>query len=268
MKSITGIILAAVVTAFAFQGCGVFSKRFTKSETVQYQINASGKQKVKLENILGSIVITQNDNSEALKIKALKEVKVKKKFLNTPFDEIVVKIDTTTSVINIMTEINKKGEDNIFKFDIDKGQSVDYEISVPKNIEVEIENISGNITLGDLSNNVKIDLVNGDVSLERHTGIIECDITNGTFTGKIDSTSGININVINGNITLYLNDFINANVRAETVSGKITEENLQFSNVVKEKNLFKAKLGAYETSSDINIETVNGRIKLFGKNEI
>ncbi len=61
---------------------------------------------------------------------------------------------------------------------------------------------------------------------------------------------------------------MNANVRAESINGKITDENLQFKDIMREKKLFKGKLGNGDPNVDIRIETVNGRIKLYGRNEI
>lgn len=267
MKSI--IVLIVCLTVLAGSGCGILSKRFTKSSTEHHKVSTFGKNRIKLENIRGSIALSRSSDSAGVTIKALKEVKVKKKYLNTPFDEISIDIDTTKfGAIEITTNIEKKGEDNIFKFNMDRDQRVDYEIQIPADMEVEIDNTSGNISADRISNDLIIDLVSGDVSLERFTGRLECDITNGDFTGKIDSTRGININTINGNISLHLNNFMNAYVRAETVNGKITQELLNFREVIKESKLFKGKLGTGNPEIDIRLETVNGKIRLFGRNEI
>ncbi|MDQ3020461.1 MAG: hypothetical protein M3R36_07820 [Bacteroidota bacterium] len=260
---ITG--LAVIVSLY---GCGIMSKKYTKTESVTHQISTDGKKKIKLENINGSVAISQSKDSNVLIVKAYKEIKVKKKYLDTPFDEIEVILDTTGNMISIKTEINKDGEDGIFKFNMDRKQRVDYEISVPLNMKIEIENINGNVSAGSLSDDLKIDLVNGEISLENYTGRLECEVTNGSFSGHIESTKGIDINTINGGVTLYLNNYMNANVRAESLHGKITNEQLQFREMIKEKNLFKGKLGSDDSEVDIKIETVNGKIKLYGRNEI
>ncbi len=104
--------------------------------------------------------------------------------------------------------------------------------------------------------------------MDNYTGRLECEIINGDFTGHIDSTRGIDINTTNGDISLFLNNYMNVNVRAETVNGKISTEELQFKNTVKEKRLLKGQLGNDESNTDIKVETVNGRIKLYGRNEI
>jgi hypothetical protein len=268
MKSRIILFVVSLSVIASLNGCGLMSKKYTKKETVQHQINTEGKTKVKLDNITGSITISRSRDSNSLTVKAYKEIKVKKKFLDMPFDEIEIKIDTISNIVNIKTEINKNGEDGIFKIDMGREQRVDYEITVPSNIEVEVENVNGNITTSGLNNDMKIDLVNGEVALESYTGRLECDITNGSFSGHIDSTKGLDINTINGSVTLFLNNYMSANVRAETVHGKITDENLQFRDIVRERGMFKGKLGSGDSIIDIRIETVNGKIKLYGRNEI
>lgn len=263
------IFLLLILTGFVIiTGCGLLSKKYTKSETEDIRINAAGKTKVKVDNVKGYIKISRSRDTSLITVKAMKEIKVKKKYLNTPFDEIKISLDTMSSIISIKTDIERNRDDNTFNFNLDRGQQVDYEISIPAGISIEIENISGNITAADLDNDLRLDLINGEVNLEKYTGMIDCEITNGSFSGHIDSARGILINTINGGVTLYLNNYMNANVRAETVNGKIIEENLEFREIVKEKNLFRAKLGSGNPLIEIKIETVNGKIRFYGRNEI
>lgn len=264
------IILLAICTGIiiSLNGCGLMGKKYLKSNTEQHQLSTSGKKKLLLENISGDIVISRSSDSGTLNLKATKEIKVKKKYLNTPFDEIELKIDTTGNMIRINSEIIKDRDNGIFKFNISRDKKVDYEITVPSDIEIEIDNVNGDVTSKNLNNDLKIDLVNGEIELRNFTGALDCNITNGSFTGEVDSTRGIDISTINGSVVLNLNNFMNANVKAETVNGRITEDNLQFRVIDKDKKMFKGILGNGVPNIDIKIETVNGKIKLIGRNEI
>jgi len=265
MKSKTFLVVIFIVT-LGLNGCGLLSKKYTKTETTNYKLYSRNKKKVTLENINGNVMISQTSDSNSLTIKAFKEIKVKKKYLETPFDEIEVELDTTSEIISVKTEINKKGSDSFFKFG--REQRVDYEVYLPANIEIEIDNVNGNVVLNGSNNNLTISLINGDIDVNNFTGKLGCEITNGSFSGKIDSTSGIDINTINGSITLFLNNYMNANIRAESINSRITDENLQFRDLMKEKKLLRGKLGNVNTDIDINVETKNGKIKLYGRNEI
>lgn len=262
------LVLIIGITLLSVSSCGILSRKYTKTKTDEFSLNTAGKQKVKLDNINGTVTISHSNDSGLITVRAFKEIKVKKKFLDTPFDEIEIKIDTSGNSISIATDIKKKGEDGVLKFNIDRGQRVDYEVVVPSGVNIEVENINGDIIANSLDNDLTIDLLNGEVSLQNYTGLLECNITNGEFTGHIDSTRGMNINTVNGGVSLFLNNFMNVNLRAETSNGKIVQENLNFRNLIKEKGLFKGKLGNGEANVDIRVETVNGRIRLFGRNEI
>lgn len=262
------LVIILGLTLLSVSSCGLLSKKYTKTKTDEFRLNAAGKKKLKLDNVSGTITISHSNDSGELTVKAFKEIKVKKKYLETPFDEIEIKIDSSDNFINIETQIGKKGEDDIFKFNIDRDQRVDYEIQVPSGMDIEVENVIGNIVANSLDNDLKIDVISGEVSIEDYTGLLECEITNGDFTGHIDSTRGININTINGSVTLFLNNYINANIKAESSNGKIQEDNLQFRDLIKEKGLFKAKLGKGDSNVGIKVETVNGRIRLYGRSEI
>lgn len=268
MKTRILLLLIGFGILVSLNGCGSMGKRYLKSSSEQHQISASGKKKVKLENVTGNITVRRSSDSGSVFLKASKEIKVKKKFLDKPFDEIDIRIDTSGSLISISTEYNNNRDDGFFRFNIGRDRRVDYEISIPEDMDLEIENVNGVFSAKDLNNDLKIDLVNGEVDLINYTGRLDCEITNGSFSGEIDSTRGIDISTINGSVTLHLNNYMNANVRAETVNGRITEENLQFRIIDKEKKMFKGTLGNGDSNTDIKIETVNGKIKLIGRNEI
>lgn len=260
------IILITVLFIFSISGCGFLAKRYTKSETSEYRFNISGKKKLHLENVSGNINVHKSSDDSKIVVKAVKEAKVKKQDLDKPFEDAKIDIDSNSDVISVSTDIKRKGGFKLFS--LGGNVKVEYDLYIPEGIEIEIENVNGDIYSKNLSNNLDISLVNGDVEVENYSGELDCEVTNGSFKGEIDLTSGMNISIINGGVSLSLNSFMDANITAETVNGKITDENLPLRDVKKEKKKFRAKLGDKETNVEINIETVNGKIKLLGKNEI
>ena len=262
------LILISVLIVSSFSGCSLLSKKYLKTSSEQRQVSIAGKQKVRLENVTGNIIINHGSDSGFITVKSTKELKVKKKDLDTPFDEIRIVIDTVSSEIKINSEISNPRDNSFFKLNFGKDSKIDYDITIPSDIEMVIENVNGDITSDRLNNDLKIDLVNGDVSVEKYSGKMECDIVNGSLSADIDSTKGMNISTVNGSVKLILSNYINARIKAETTNGKITDENLRFSQIEKEKKVFKGKLGSGEDKADIRIETLNGKIKLIGRNEI
>lgn len=261
MKTLS-YLFAIAIALILLGGCGLISKKYTKSASNEFDLNSVGKTKIRLENITGDITISKSSDSNLLKIKAYMETKVKKKFLDTPFDEIKINIDTNTNEIVVKTVFNDKGRDGLFKFG--NSEKVDYNIYLPENLKVDINNINGDIFAGNIGNNVVIENINGNADFKSFHGKLECDLTNGSVTGEIDSTKGMNINLVNGNITLKLSNYLNASIQAETLNGRITDENLELSDIIKDKKKLKAKIGTVDSEIEIKLETVNGKIKLFG----
>lgn len=265
MKTILILVTLLYVGLFT-SGCGLISKKYTKSDSREYTFNSENKKKLRLENINGDITISRSSDSGSLKIKAYMEIKVRKKYLNTPFDEINIEIDTNTNEIIVKTDITNKGSDDFFN--IGRSQKVDYNIYIPENLNLEIDNTNGDVFTGNISNNIEIHNVNGSADFKSFHGKLLCEITNGSVSGEIDSTRGINIDLVNGSITLKLSNYLNAYLKAETVNGRVTEENLELKDVIKDKKKLKAKIGYPDSESEINLETINGKIKLLGFKDI
>ncbi len=268
MRSRFLIVLAVSGFLATLSGCGLMSKKYLKTESFERTVSTADIKKIKLENISGNIQIKQGADSSQMTVEATKEVKVRKKDLDKPFDEIEIKIDTENNIIRIKTEYNSPERKTIFRFNMGNKANVDYVITVPPGIDLSIENVNGNVTSDKLDNDLTLDLVNGKTSINNYSGILECEIVNGSFTGEILNTNGININSVNGSITLNLNNYINAELSAETVNGKISDSNLMIKEIEKKKRKFKGYLGNGTPDTMIKVSTVNGKIQFIGKDEI
>ncbi|MEZ4820900.1 MAG: hypothetical protein R2942_00280 [Ignavibacteria bacterium] len=220
------------------------SKKYLKTESFEQTVSTSGIKKIKLENISGNILIKQGIDSSKMTVEATKEIKVRKKDLDKPIDEIEINIDTDDNMIRIKTEYNAPNRKTIFNFNMGNKASVDYVITVPPGIDLGIENVNGNITSDKLDNDLSIDLVNGKTEITNYSGILQCEIVNGSFTGEILNTGGVGISTVNGSVTLNLNNYINAELWAETVNGKISDSNLMIKEIEKKKRKFKGYLEA------------------------
>lgn len=264
MKQRIVFLVTLTVLIGVMFGCGIFSERYEKTETENHTISAAGKSSLNLDNVNGRIEINQSDDSSTIRIIARKEVTVPKKDLDKPFEEIKLTIDTSGSEIRIDSEYKTKTKVKFFNFGSNRSPRVDYEIFVPANFQLVLSNVNGDITSGRLSADMNIELVNGDVNIDNFTGLFESEITNGEISLEIDSTSGIDIETVNGSVDLSLGSSVSGNLKVETTNGKIIEENLPLNNVKREKKYLKADLGEGQKSS-ISISTVNGRITLKGK---
>ncbi len=264
MNSRIAFITAFLVLAGLTFGCGLFSERYEKNETEEFKISAAGKSRLVLDNINGRIELIASSDSENVKVIAVKEITVPKKDLNKPFEEIKLRIDTSGNDIRIDSDIKSKTKLRFFSFGTIKGPKVDYEIHIPSGLAVEISNVNGNISSNRLATDVSIELINGNITFRNYSGLFESEVTNGEVSLSVDSTSGIDIETVNGSVDIDFGKYVAGKLKAETTNGKIVDENLDLSNVTKEKKLLKGEFGT-SPSTSISISTVNGRITLKGK---
>lgn len=268
MRSRIYILIIVTGILVSFNGCGYMSKKYLKTKSEEHTISTLNKRKIKLENISGNVLIKQGSDSSQMIVEATKKVKVRKKDLDEPFDEIEIRIDTDDDVIKITSQNHFNRRVTIFKFISENSASVDYEITVPAGIELDINNVNGNVTSDNLNNDLSLNLVNGKTDLSNYSGILECETVNGSVNAEILSTNGVDVNTVNGSITLNLNNYINAEIDAQTVNGKISDSNLIIKEIESKKRRFKGYLGSGTPEIMIKTRTVNGKIKFIGKDEI
>jgi hypothetical protein len=264
MKQRLVFLFALTLFAGLIFGCGIFAERYEKSETEELILNVIGKSGLVLENVSGRIELVQSQDSNFIRIVARKEVHVKKKDLDKPFDEIKLKIDTAGSGIRVESEMKGKTKVRFFSFSEHRGPKVDYTIYVPAGFQLDLNNVNGDISTERLSCNLNIELVNGDVNIDNFSGLFESEIANGEISLDIDSTTGIDIETVNGSVDLSFGENVSARLSVETKNGKIKDENLTLNNVKREKKQLKADIGN-NPSTSVSVNTVNGRVTLKGK---
>ena len=252
------VYLAAGLWFMTLQGCSLFKKHYEKTEVKDFTVNSADKKKLFLDNVNGNVKILKNTSGDNVRIKAEITAYVTKKELDKPLDEFKILIDSTGDKINIRSERIK--EKHFFNFSIGNSDRVNYEIYVPSNLEVSVENTNGKLYFEDIENNIKVNQTNGNISVKRITGETKFDITNGKFEGDIDSIKSLKLNIVNGNVTLNLDEKISAKFNVSTVNGKVTKKDLPFTYTEDDKKSFSGTLG--KGDAEIKIDVVNGKINL------
>ena len=251
------MVLASFIAA-GVSGCNLLKKRVEKKEKPEYKVSGRSKTQISVENTNGEIKIFKSDDTLGLiTIQAEKIARVRFDDKDKPIDNLDIIIDSTGSVVRVKADYEKSGSGFFNRPD---DRKVNFEIRVPANIKVDVDNINGTITMTGLMNDIKVNSVNGSSNFNKCSGSINVDATNGSVSGNFDSTRGINIDVTNGAVKLGGLKNVSANVNASTVNGKVKFNNLNFSNLTAEKKNLSGTLGT--GSSLIKISSVNGSITL------
>ena len=259
------VLLIALLTVFAFSSMDCTFKRYDKREVSEYKVNLAGKTKVTLENFSGRIKVFKGDSATGLVIKVEKIAHVKKRDLGKPFSEAWVNIDSSSEIVRITSGYEKSKGWLKFQFNDHDANSTDmnYDITIPPGVKLSIENVNGDVDFTNIENDLDISIINGDMDVDNISGNNNINITNGKLTGTLDSTKGLKVDIINGKVDLALGSKFSANFKAETITGRIEQENLNFATLSSEKKTLRGRLG--ESNAEVNIDIANGKIILKGK---
>lgn len=256
-------ILIASVAAFSFQGCSLLKKRVQKKEKISYQINGKNKISFSIENTNGKINVTSTDDTLGyITIDAEKTADVRPDEADKPIDDIKIKIDTSGQTVKVETEITS--ESGAFKKR--NTPKVNYEVKVPANMKVKIENVNGTVTISRMKNDITAETVNGGMNIFSCSGALNLSSVNGPVLCNVDSLSkSIVIDVVNSKVRLGGLANANADVEASSTNGRVKFSNLNFNNLNAERKNLTGTLG--KGGNTIKISSVNGSIT-FDANKI
>lgn len=187
-----------------------------------YQLSPNGR--ISLENLNGSVRITVWDQNE-VKVDA-----VKKAYRRERLDEAKIQINSTGDSVRIRTDYpdrNQTFTDDEYRR-YNNPAIVEYSLTVPRGARLDsIELINGSLDLDGTEGDVKASSINGYVKARSLSGDVRLSTINGgleaTLT-RLDGAKLVNLSSVNGNVTIIIPSDANAQVRAGTVHGGITND--------------------------------------------
>lgn len=257
------IILILVCSAFALTSfnCSFLSKKYEKKQTFQYSLSTANKTKLSVDNTNGEVRIFKSDKDSVLTVTCIVTDMVKKKDLDKPLEDVVIKIDSSSDQFAFSSETAKHKKSF---FSLNWGSpNVDYEISLPKNLSVKVENTNGKLKAENVDNDLTLDVTNGSIEIHHVSGQLDLNTTNGSISGELDSTKGIKAETVNGKIKLAFDTTFLARIKAEVTNGKVNYEGLNFVSFSGGKKDFTGTLR--NGDKEVKLSTVNGSITLSKK---
>jgi len=136
--------------------------------------------------------------------------------------------------------------------------SVDFEISTPPDVHLEISSVSGDISVRDITGETNIDVVSGDMEIFDIGSHVTIDAVSGDMVLK-KIAGNVDVDAVSGDTRL---ESIGGNVRVDVTSGNATLENVDgdlyfdgTSGDVSAKNIY----------GDVNIDVTSGDIYVLQK---
>ena len=150
------------------------------------------------------------------------------------------------------------------------GHEIEWTLKVPKGVILDLRTINGGIRLNDLSNEIHAKTTNGGVRGENITpSVIEASAVNGgvefNLGSPLDSSDSVDLETVNGGVTLELPSESKATVGARCVNGGVHVDGLEMALDEQSGELDKRRrLNGTLNGGGANVKmnTTNGGIRL------
>jgi DUF4097 and DUF4098 domain-containing protein YvlB len=198
------------------------SQELTEEFHQTYPLNATGR--VSIENINGGVRISVWDQNE-VKVDAVKRAYTKEKL-----DEAKIDVSATADSVRIRTEYPERNQS--FSDGEQRRRnnpaSVEYSLTIPRKARIDSADlVNGSLDIEGVEGDVKAACVNGHVKARGLTGEVKLSTVNGgveaTIT-RLDESKSTSLNSVNGSIVLTIPADSNAQVKANTIHGAITND--------------------------------------------
>ena len=143
---------------------------------------------------------------------------------------------------DVSVDIALKVPDHIMEVDIENvNGTIDIEGITA---EIEIDNANGDVTVIEVGGTLEVDLANGDVRIEGNVIIEEVDLANGSISAEVRrlSEDGVQFELANGTIKVYILESLNASIEAGIVMGDLKVHNLVVDYTEQKTNSLKGTL--------------------------
>ena len=196
-------------------------------ETIDRTFDVRPGAMVALKNVNGSITITSWDQPR-VRVIAQKEVEGGRGAAQEALKELRVDLQPRDGGLVVTTHFPKEHDGFASFFDWLSGNDIDasvrYEVTVPKTMNLDVENTNGSIRLSGVTGKLELDTTNGRIEATRCAGTIDAATTNGRIEAELlRVTPGQNnsLTTTNGRIVLSVPPTFSGEVDAGTTNGAI-----------------------------------------------
>jgi DUF4097 and DUF4098 domain-containing protein YvlB len=235
------------------------------TETFDRTVNLQPGGTVELENVNGKIRISAWDQPQ-VRIHAVKKIQNENDGDAAAFmKQLRIDVRQQGSTLRIET-INPRKEHGIDFLDFIFGDhvqaSVEYELTVPRSINLKVDNTNGSITATELSGEIDLETTNGRIEVVRCSGSVDAETTNGAISVElvqVRSGRPMSFETTNGRINLSVPSNMAADIDASTTNGRIESE-IPITTKSSSKRSLRGSLNGGGT--DITLRTTNGGISI------
>lgn len=253
-----------VDTEFDFGNSGVKvsvnRSDYNAEETVAFKLPIVNHRSIRLESISGDIEIEGRiDGVESITVSARKWVgsnSVEDAELHLKEIEIRVTDQDDEVILQTLQPDNTVNREFI----------VDYLITLPSNLEIDVNHINGDIIIQGIESSVWVDSVNSNLYLSNMYGNVDLNLTNGSINSMMAVPAHREIRFATGNGDLNMSIPVSTSARlfASVVNGTISTSHLEMETILQTPQSLTGVFGSGEGLIELSV--VNGNINLIGLN--
>lgn len=216
-----------------------------------------------LDNMNGRVIV-RAWNEPRVRVHAFKRATCRdSQEARKAFDALNIVPTVTADALRIQTKAPRR-DNGLFDWiaGTNVNINVDYEITVPRAMDVEIDNTNGAIDMSDLRGSMRVSNTNGHIECARCGGSIEAETTNGAIRAELaEVTRGkaVRLETTNGDLTLALPRSVAAWIDASTTNGSIRTD-LPVSTTDLRRNALRGTVNG--GGSEVRLRTTNGSISI------
>jgi hypothetical protein len=186
-----------------------------------YPLTPTGR--VSISNINGDVHISVWDRNE-VKVEAVKTA-----YKPERLGEVTIDVTNTADSVLIKTKYPERN----LNFEGGRNRennpaSVEYTLTIPRGAHLDgAELVNGSLDIDGLQGDVQASLVNGEVKAGGLGGEVKLSTVNGGIeanVSRLNDAKSVTLSSVNGSIVLFVPSGANAQVRASTIHGGITND--------------------------------------------
>jgi hypothetical protein len=236
----------------------------TLTETIDRTIDVRPGAALTLSNVNGRVTVTAWDQPR-VHIVARKEVEAARDEVQDVMKALRVEIVAKDGGVLVKTHHPKRSEDGMGFFEWLLGGGVDaevrYDITVPRSMNVEVENTNGSIRLSNVSGRHDLETTNGKIEVAGCAGTLEASTTNGSISAELvkADAAAMSLETTNGRIEIAVPSTFAASIDAATTNGAIKTD-LPVATTRLERNSLRGSING--GGPTLRLRTTNGGIEI------
>jgi len=228
-----------------------------EKEEIRRKFKLAAESSISVNNINGSVTVqtADTDTAEVLIVRSAKTQEDLQNYRK-------VKIEESGNKLRIGIENDRKSLfSSLGKIPEGRQRVI---VKIPRQVNYNSYNVSGDITLGEIRGRVGLHEINGQIKAARIAGPTEIGNVNGNIEATFAQLDGKGVEVfdINGNIELRFEGTVNADLNAWSITGQLNPElpDVQARDEEQSRGRLKARIGTGGTQ--IRVGGVNGNVTL------